>query len=123
MSNEHKTVEALSIVYPAVTDILSGHKRVEIRSWAPPRLPMRDLVLVENHCYLREDGQEDSDGLARARVDVVGVHPWTPEDAAARGKTWSPGYLCWELENIRAIEPALPCVARRGVYRVTLADG
>lgn len=39
---------ALSIVKPAVDDIVAGRKRVEIRSWAPPVIPLRDLVLVQN---------------------------------------------------------------------------
>ncbi|WP_244962284.1 ASCH domain-containing protein [Burkholderia diffusa] len=63
---------ALSIVKPAVDDIVAGRKRVEIRSWAPPTLPLRDLVLVQNTIFLRQDGQEDPDGIALAWVDVVG---------------------------------------------------
>ena len=50
---------ALSIVKPAVDDILSGTKQVEIRSRLPPKIPMRDLVLVQNTIFLRRDGQED----------------------------------------------------------------
>lgn len=63
---------ALSIVKPAVDDIVAGRKRVEIRSWAPPALTLRDLVLVQNTIFLRQDGQEDHDGIALALVDVVG---------------------------------------------------
>ncbi|SEU44990.1 ASCH domain-containing protein [Burkholderia cepacia] len=63
---------ALSIVKPAVDDIVAGRKRVEIRSWAPPAIPLRDLVLVQNTIFLRQDGQEDPDGIALAMVDVVG---------------------------------------------------
>jgi hypothetical protein len=107
---------ALSIVAPAVDDIRAGRKRVEIRSWAPPQLPLVDLVLVQNRVYLREDGQADPHGVALARVDVIGVQDWTPEAARAQGKTWCPGYMCWELANIRAIDPPFACVARRGVY-------
>ena len=63
---------ALSIVKPAVDDIVAGRKRVEIRSWAPPVIPLRDLVLVQNTISLRQDGEEDPDGIALALVDVVG---------------------------------------------------
>ncbi|WP_240202296.1 MULTISPECIES: ASCH domain-containing protein [Burkholderia] len=112
---------ALSIVKPAVDDIVAGRKQVEIRSWAPPALPLRDLVLVQNTIFLRQDGQEDPDGIALALVDVVGVHDWTPDEARAQGKPWCAGYVCWELTNVRAIDPPFPCVARRGIY--ALAEG
>ncbi|AOY95439.1 hypothetical protein BKK79_27115 [Cupriavidus sp. USMAA2-4] len=111
---------ALSIVKPAVDDILSGTKQVEIRSWLPPKIPMRDLVLVQNTIFLRQDGQEDPNGIALAVVDIVGVHDWTPEIARAQGKQWSAGYVCWELANVRAIDPPAPCVAKRGIYAVEL---
>ncbi|WGS47309.1 ASCH domain-containing protein (plasmid) [Burkholderia sp. JSH-S8] len=107
---------ALSIVEPAVEDILAGSKRVEIRSWAPLEIPLIDLVLVQNTVYLRQDGQEDPDGVALALVDVVGVHDWTPDEARAQGKTWCAGYVCWELANVRAIDPPVPCIARRDIY-------
>ncbi|HGL6721286.1 ASCH domain-containing protein [Burkholderia contaminans] len=107
---------ALSIAKPAADDIVAGRKRVEIRSWAPPAIPLRDLVLVQNPVLLRRDGQEDPDGIALALVDVVGVHDWTPDEARAQGKQWCAGYVCWELTNVRAIDPAFPCVARRGIY-------
>lgn len=107
---------ALSIVAPAVDDIVAGRKTVEIRSWSPPTLPLRDLVLVQNTIYLRQDGQEDPDGIALALVDVVGVHDWTPDEARSQGKQWCAGYVCWELTNVRAIERSFRCVARRGIY-------
>jgi len=87
---------ALSIVNPAVENILAGTKRVEIRSWHPPKIPMHDLVLVQNAIYRRQDGQEDPDGIALALVDIVEVHDWTPEEARSQGKQWSAGYVCWE---------------------------
>lgn len=37
-------------------------------------LPLRDLVLVQNTIFLRQDGQEDPDGIALAWVDVVGIY-------------------------------------------------
>ncbi|WP_060375164.1 ASCH domain-containing protein [Burkholderia stagnalis] len=107
---------ALSIVAPAVDDILAGRKQVEIRSWAPPSLPLVDLVLVQNTVYLRQDGQEDPNGVALALVDVVGVHDWTPDEARAQGKTWCAGYVCRELANVRALDRPLPCIARRGIH-------
>ncbi|CAB3769806.1 hypothetical protein B7G54_32620 [Burkholderia puraquae] len=110
---------ALSIVKPAVDAIVAGRKRVEIRSWAPRVLPLRDLVLVQNTIFLRQDGQEDPDGIALARVDVVGGRDWTPDEARSQGKQWCAGYVCWELANVRAIDPPFPCVARRGIDALT----
>ncbi|EMN5131707.1 ASCH domain-containing protein [Burkholderia contaminans] len=106
---------ALSIVKPAVDDIVAGRKRVEIRSWAPPAIPLRDLVRVQNTAFLRQDGQEDPDDIALASVDVVGVHDWTPDEARAQGEHGCAGYVCGELTNMRAIEPPFRCVARRGI--------
>ena len=114
--------QALSIVAPAVQCILSGEKKTEIRSWAPPQLPLHDLVLVENTRYLRKDGEEDPDGFARAIVDITGVSPWTKEDAIAQGSEWRPGYLAWELANIRKIDPPIAAPAKRRIYTLNLRD-
>lgn len=117
---EAVNVRALSIVFPAVDRIITGLKTVEIRSWDPPELPMLDLALVENRVYLREDGQEDPNGLLRAIVDVTGLHKWTEDEASAMGKEWSAGYVCWELSNVRPVEPAVPCPARRRIYELKI---
>ena len=114
-------VRALSIVYPAVHNIIAGSKRCEIRSWPPPELPLLNLALVENQVYLRQDGQEDAAGYIRALVDITGVHKWSEEEATGQGKDWLPGYFCWELANIRPVEPDIPCVAKRGIYTLDIA--
>jgi hypothetical protein len=114
--------EALSIVKPFVQQILDGSKTLEIRSWAPPRLPLLDLLLVENGCRLSASMPEDPAGLIRVIVDVVGVHEWSATEAEAAGAQWSPGYLSWELANVREVTPAIPCVARRKIFRVEM-DG
>ena len=113
-------VDALSIVSPSVQRILAGKKVVEIRHWLPPEIPFLDLVLVENEIYLTEEGQEDPNGLARAVVDVTGVHEWTPEEAKSQGVEGIPNYVCWELSNVRAIVPPIPCVARRKIYKIDI---
>ena len=113
-------VNALSIVSPSVQRILAGEKVVEIRRWFPPEIPFLDLVLVENKTYLTEEGQEDPNGLARAIVDITGVREWTPEEAKSQGVEWIPNYICWELSNVRRIEPPIPCVARRKIYKINI---
>ena len=42
-----KTYSALSIVAPSGTKIAQGLKTLEIRSWTPKQLPLRDLVIVK----------------------------------------------------------------------------
>ena len=113
-------VDALSIVSPSVQNILASKKVVEIRRWLPPKIPFLNLVLVENEIYLTEEGQEDPNGLARAIVDITGVHEWTPEEAKSQGVEWIPDYICWELSNVRRIEPPIPCVARRKIYKINI---
>ncbi|MDE0465902.1 MAG: ASCH domain-containing protein [Candidatus Poribacteria bacterium] len=113
-------VDALSIVSPSVQRIVAGEKVVEIRRWLPPEVPFLDLVLVENEVYLTEEGQEDPNGLARAIVDITGVHEWTPEEAKSQGVEWIGDYICWELSNVRRIEPPTPCVARRKIYKMNI---
>ncbi len=118
-----KEFTALSIVYPAVTNILLGIKKVEIRSWTPPRLPMRDVLLIENRKYLH-DGDVDPDAKAVALVDIISVIPWTYLDSQLQDSTtkitkeWKPGYFMWEISNIRKIAPTINCIAKKGFYTV-----
>lgn len=113
-------VNALSIVSPSVQNIVAGKKVVEIRRWLPPDIPFLNLVLVENEIYLTEEGQEDPNGMARAVVDITGVHDWTPKEAESQGIEWTPNYVCWELSNVRRIEPPIPCVAKRKIYKIDI---
>ena len=113
-------VNALSIVSPSIQRIIDGEKIVEIRRWLPPEIPFLDLVLVENEIYLTGEGQEDPNGLARAIVNITGVHEWTREEAESQGIEWIPNYVCWELSNVRPIVPPIPCVARRKIYKINI---
>ncbi len=113
-------VNALSIVSPSVQRIVAREKVVEIRRWLPPEIPFLDLVLVENEIYLTEKGQEDPNGLARAIVDITGVHEWTRQEAESQGIDWIPNYVCWELSNVRPIVLPIPCVARRKIYKIDI---
>ena len=59
---------ALSIVAPAGAHIAAGLKTLEVRRWAPPAWPLRDLLIVENRRYLSADQPRDEDGRAVAIV-------------------------------------------------------
>lgn len=118
---------ALSIVSPAVDNILLGCKSVEIRSWLPPELPIYDLLLVQNNKYLN-DGDSDPDGVALALVDIFTVYDWTYNDYLQRsnevtlGRKWKKGYYIWELENIRKIENKPKAVAQKGIYAINVPE-
>ena len=97
-------VDALSIVSPSVPADCCGREGCRNPALATTRIPFLNLVLVENEIYLTEEGQEDPNGLARAVVDITGVHEWTREEAESQGVEWNPDYICWELSNVRHIE-------------------
>lgn len=61
---------ALSIVSPHGVNIAAGRKTIEVRSWLPPTLPIRDLLIVENANFLTDGFQVDPNGRAVALVDV-----------------------------------------------------
>jgi len=114
------TYEALSIVYPAATKIADGRKTLEIRSWQPPRVPLRNLVIVENHRRLDRDGDVDPEGLAVAFVDIEQVRDWTPEDAQRDGHQFVPGYFAWVIANVRPFAKPVRVPAERLIYKVEL---
>jgi hypothetical protein len=60
---------ALSIVTPNGTRIAEGIKTLEVRSWIPTQLPVKDLLIVENQNFLVKDTDEE-EGVAVALVDV-----------------------------------------------------
>ena len=112
---------ALSVVAPHGTSIAVGRKRIEVRSWKPPALPVKDLLVVENKTYLTEEGQVDPSGRAVAIVDVRIVGPWLPSQVeAACSSGWEPGYFAWHLENVRALNSSRLVPAKRKLYTVEL---
>jgi len=116
-----QTLCCLSVVAPGGHRIAHGRKTLEIRSWLPPKLPMRDLLIVENENYLHEEGDEDPGGRAVALVDIAAAHAWREDEtAAACASRWEPGYHAWEIRNVRPIDPPFPAVARRKIYELTL---
>ncbi|AXY55703.1 ASCH domain-containing protein [Acinetobacter chinensis] len=115
-----KQYSALSIVSPGGSKIVQGLKTLEIRSWCPPHVPVKDLLIVENHHYLRQEGDEDS-GLAVAVVDIESVHPWREDELeAACGTYWAEGYWAWVITRVRPLDPPVPVVAKRKIYTVEI---
>jgi hypothetical protein len=114
---------ALSIVAPNGSRIAAGHKRLEIRSWRPPQLPLRNLLVVENRIFLRDEDEIDPDGMAVAVVDVAEVHAWQPSERdAACWTQWEPGLWAWQLSRVRPIAGAFQVTARRKLYDAPVSD-
>ncbi|MGT4068265.1 UNVERIFIED_CONTAM: ASCH domain-containing protein [Aeromonas hydrophila] len=110
---------ALSIVTPHGTNIASGKKTLEVRSWCPPSLPVRDLLIVENTVFLSRDMPCDPDGRVVAIVDIEEVHEWRSDEvAAACSSGWEPGYWAWHLANVRPIVDGPIMPARRKLYEI-----
>lgn len=113
---------ALSIVMPHGTNIASGRKTLEIRSWTPPHLLLRNLPIIENSIFLREEGASDPNGIAVALVDVEEVHAWQPaEVAAACFAQWVAGYWAWSLSNVRPIPGSVRVAAHRKLYDLPIS--
>ncbi|MBP6165989.1 MAG: ASCH domain-containing protein [Aeromonas sp.] len=110
---------ALSIVSPHGTNIASGKKTLEVRSWCPPSLPVRDLLIVENSVFLSLDMSVDPDGKVVAIVDIEEVHEWQPDEvAAACSSGWVPGYWAWRIANVRPIVDGPVVPAQRKLYEI-----
>ena len=110
---------ALSIVAPNGTHIAKGRKTLEIRSWRPAQLPLRDLLLIENGIFLTGEDEVDPDGIAVALVDVENVRAWQPwELSSACADVWQPDLWAWEVTHVRPVRGAPRLAACRKLYQV-----
>jgi len=110
---------AISIVGPHGSNIASGKKVLEVRSWRPEALPIRDLLIVENSSFLSADNPIDLDGRVVAIVDVEEIHEWQPTEVeAACSNGWEPGYWAWTLSNVRPVTNVATVPAKRKLYEV-----
>jgi len=111
---------ALSIITPNGTRIAEGIKTLEVRSWVPTKLPIKDLLIVENQNFLFADTDEE-EGVAVALVDVDSIHTWRNDEVnLACASAWSEGYFAWVLSNVRPIKQPLKVLAKRKIYQVEL---
>lgn len=115
-----KQYQALSIVAPNGGRIAQGLKTLEIRSWQPEYLPLKNLVIVENQSFLLADGEEEI-GRAVALVDIESVHLWTEDEVnAACASSWAVGYFAWIISNVRPFSQPIETIAKRKLYRLEL---
>lgn len=111
---------ALSIVEPSGRLIAQGEKTLEIRSWMPEHLPIKDLVIVENKNYLNHDGDQE-EGLAVAIIDIESIHAWQQNEVElACANIWSGGYFAWGITNVRPIHPPIKTLAKRKIYFIEI---
>jgi predicted acetyltransferase len=114
-------IKALSIVAPSGTKIAKGEKIIEVRSWKPTVSVGEDLLIVENRKFLREDGETDLEGKAVALVQIKSVREYLESDiSGACASRWEPGYLSWDLTNIRPLSSAKSVLAARGIYEIEM---
>ena len=111
---------ALSIVAPSATKIAQSLKTLEIRSWQPEQLPLKNLVIVENQRFLNNENDEDM-GKIVAIVDIESVHAWRQDEFDAACATyWQAGYWAWVISNVRPIQNNKDVPAKRKIYRLEL---
>lgn len=86
-----KQYTALSVVAPSAERIVQGLKTLEIRSWQPQTIPLKNLVIVENQHFLRNEGEQEI-GRALALVDIESIHVWQADEIeAACASYWAVG--------------------------------
>jgi len=123
MTEVLRRVKALSIVAPGGQLIATGRKTLEVRRWAPAVALGEDLLIIENHRFLHQPGEEDPDGRAVALVRVARLRPFTPRDMkAACAGSFEPGWLAWELTEVRPLNLSQAFTAARGVYEVEFPE-
>lgn len=102
---------ALAVLSPAGKLIAQGRHRLELRSWCPTQVPLRDLLIIESRRQVASEDQLDPEAAGVALVDVLSVDPWPG----------MPGMYAWKLGNVRPIFPKLsPLPARGGLYTICL---
>lgn len=111
---------ALSIVAPNGIRIAQGLKTLEVRSWAPDFLPIRNLLIVENDHFLTQHDATEW-GRAVAWVDIESIHPWQAHEVeAACASAWSEGYFAWVISHVRPLNESVRVLAKRKLYKLDL---
>jgi ASCH domain-containing protein len=108
-ADEH-AIRALTVKPEPAWAIANGEKTVENRPWGQN---IRERIAI--HCG-------DENGAIIAVADVVDVV--TYEEARRRRpdqKTHIFGPLCWLLDNVRRVEPPIPCKGKLGIWRPSAA--
>jgi len=114
-----RALKAISILYPWGNMIANGEKNLEIRSWHPDTLPLKNIALVQNNIRLTKEINNDPDGQIIAIIDIISSRPWKKEDCKKSGceeSQFSEGFLAWEIKNVRKLTQPIKAVAKRRFY-------
>ncbi|ALD01949.1 ASCH domain-containing protein [Acinetobacter albensis] len=107
---------APSIVAPNARRITHGMKTLELRSWQPEQLPVKDLLIIENKNFLNHPEAEEQEG-AWALIDVDSVHILQPHEVGAEcASDCAECYFAWQLSNILLIKNHVEASAKRKIY-------
>ena len=116
-------MKALSILQPGGSRIATGEKTIEVRGWIPDLADGEDLLIVESHQALTEEGDTDLNGRIVAVVKIKAVRPFTTCDMArACALVYEDGKFAWELTDVRPVRPPYgPVLAARGIYELDIS--
>lgn len=120
MKTGGKEMKALSVVYPAGSLIAEGKKTLEVRRWNHDLSADEELIIVENHRFLLNEGDED-EGLAVAIITLGKIRKFTTEDiGAACASSFEEGWLVWEITSVEKIKKPFSAKAARKIYHLEL---
>lgn len=118
-------MKALSVLAPWGKLIADQSKTIEVRSWYPRILPMRNVALVQNMVSLTKESAEDKEGYVVAIIDIVSCSSWEVEDCKDSGcdeSEFEEGWLAWKLSNIRKLKQPVKAIAKRKFYDLSDAE-
>lgn len=111
-------MKALSIVWPAGTQIANGLKTLEIRKWFPDVRSGEKILLIENESFLIEEGQEEM-GKAVAIITLGDIRAFKHEDILPACASYhEDGWLAWEIKTVQKINNPFLIRAARKLYDV-----
>ena len=117
--------KALSVVDTAGKRIRDGLKKLEIRKWLSDKMPLSDVVIVQNSIRLSSSGiSHDPNGRALALVDFIDFTDWTEEQLEEScASYWESGWYAWRIANVRPISTIITPPAKLRIYEIDLNDG
>jgi hypothetical protein len=124
-------VHALTIYQPFASAIVHGPKRVENRTWKPPRrwrYPF-DLAIHAAKRRMRADefhavldlwpGLLHWPTVLGAVIGVAEVEGYfEPQPSDFHANAWVSGPVCWNLRNVRALAEPVACLGKQGLWRL-----
>ncbi len=139
MKTTQKTLKALSLWQPWASLILLGYKHFETRSWFTDyrgslvihaakkhdgRIQDETAFVLQNEHNLFLDWEDLPLGKALCICDLADCIPITPtlRDRQTQLEldcgNWALGRWAWRLDNVRAIDPAIPIKGHQRLWNI-----